>query len=127
MPCEQNLHGDLVAGVVDEQFVAGAVHLAHGTLESALEAPEQQTELAIAIRLAGVSNGVLFPQQLQGDPFALQLLMQMRKIGLDMPRNQRWRSRKQQRLQLAVVHSHRQRPAKLPLAGALQVLGDRPL
>jgi len=119
--------GGFVAGVVDEQLVAGAVHLAHGALETALEAFEQQTELAIAIRLTGVGNGVFFPQQLQGDPFALQFLMQMRKIGFAMARHQRWRSRKQQRLQLAVVHCHRQRPAKLHLAGALPVLGDRPL
>jgi hypothetical protein len=49
------------------------VHLAHRALETALEAFEEQAELAIAIRLAGMGRGVLFPQQLQGDPFALQL------------------------------------------------------
>ena len=54
--------------------------------------------------------------------------MQMRKVGLGMAGNQRRRpARKQQRLELAIVHFHRQRPAKLGLAGALEVLGDRPL
>ena len=59
--------GDGVAGVVDEQLVAGAVDLAHRALQAALEALIEQAELAVAIRLAGVGHGVLLPQQLQGD------------------------------------------------------------
>ena len=96
-----------VAPEYDEQLVAGAMHLAHRALETALETLEEEAELAIAIRVAGMRNGVLFPQQLQRDAFALQLLMQMREVGLGMPRNARQRVRKQQRLELGVVHRHR--------------------
>ena len=71
--------------VVGEGVVAGTVHLAHRALETALGAFEEQAELAIAIRLAGVRSRVLLAQQLQRDAFALQLLMQMRKIDGAVP------------------------------------------
>ena len=103
------------------------MHLAHGTLETTPETLEEQAELAIAIRVAGVRNRVLFPQQLQGDAFALQLLMQMRKVGLGMPCNERRRARKQQRLELPVIHRRWQRPAEPHLAGAPHILGGRSL
>jgi hypothetical protein len=47
--------------------------------------------------------------------------MQMCKVGLGMAGNQQRRARKQQCLELGVVHLQRQRPTKFCLAGAPEV------
>ena len=116
-----------VAGVVDEQLVAGAVDLAHRALQALREAVIEQAELAVAIRLAGMGLGVLFPQQLQGDALALEFLVQVGKVRRGMTLHRRRRVREQQRLEPRLVHVRRQRPAETGIAGALHVLGHRSL
>ena len=91
------------------------------------EAVIEQAELAVAIRLAGVRGGVLLPQQLQGDALALELLVQVRKVGRGMTLHQRRGARKQQRLELRLVHLRRQRPRDAGRLRSLQILGHRPL
>ena len=125
MPAIDDRHR--VAGVVDEQFVAGAVDLAHRALQALREAMIEPAELAVAIRLAGMGAAVLLPQQLQGDALALEFLVQVREVGRGIAFHHRRGVRKQQRLEPRLVHFRRQRPAETGIAGALHVLGHRPL
>lgn len=65
-------------GGVNEQLLAGAVHLAHRALELASEASVVLAELCVAIGLAvGVVGAVFLPQQHQRRALAPQFLLPM--------------------------------------------------
>ena len=53
--------GDLLAGVVDEDLVAGDMVLPHGRREPALEAAEELAEAAVAVPV-GMDRPVLLPE-----------------------------------------------------------------
>ena len=71
---------DGVAGIVDEQLLAGAVSLAHDEID----APSPDT-ITLAeptvLKPVGVRGFVLVPQQRQGDAFAPQLSVHLCQIG----------------------------------------------
>src|SRR6202043_3697468 len=72
-------HRDGLTAVVDEQLLAGAMHLAHRHVDPLAPLPVQLTEAAVAIaqRLA---LPVLLPEQLQRHALALELLVHLRPI-----------------------------------------------
>ena len=73
------------AGIVDEQFLAGAMNLAHGPLELPGELPVILAELRVAVGVpVRVVGAVLFPQQHQRHALAPQFLMQPAVIRLHM-------------------------------------------
>ncbi len=82
------------------------MHLAHRSGERAAVFVVVHAKLAIAIRMLGVGCLVLLPQQLQGHPFALELLVNQRVIGLRVVRPG-GRLAKQQPLKLAFVQLSR--------------------
>ena len=62
------------AGIVDEQFLAGTVNLAHGAFERGCVVVMQLAELGIAVGgNTSIGFDILFPQQLQGDAFLVKL------------------------------------------------------
>ena len=67
--------GHRLTTVVDEQLLAGAVKLTHAALLACAPALIMKTELAVAIGAGPVRLRILRPQQLQGYPFALELLV----------------------------------------------------
>ena len=87
----------------------------------------EQTELAVAIRLTGVRGGVFLPQQHERHALALELLVQVRKIGHGMTFHQRRGAGKEQRLELSLVRLRRQRPSKPCCLRSTQIFGYRPL
>ena len=74
-------HLHRVAGIVDEQLLAGEMHLAQGRLEAAspflVTLAEPRTAEAV-----GACVAILLPQQHQRDVRAPQLAMHERSIGL---------------------------------------------
>jgi len=73
------------AGVIDEQLLAGAVHLAHRALELPGEAAVVLAELRVAVGMAlGMVGTVLLPQQHQRHAFAPQFLVQAAVVRLHM-------------------------------------------
>jgi len=71
------------ADVVDEELLAGAVHLAHGALEALGKTTVILAVLRVAVgRLTGVLQAVLLPQQHQRHAFAPQFLVHAGVVGL---------------------------------------------
>ena len=116
--------GDALAGVVDEQLLAGAVDLAHRTAQARHEVAVALRELRVLVRrLARVRRDVLLPQQPQRHAPALELLMDRGVVGLHVPggidrvgRNRR----------ASVVLAHRKQLGRRQLRrlGVRDVLGD---
>ena len=78
-------------------------------------------ELAVPVRTLAVRGVVLLPQQLQGDAFALQLLMDAGKVRHRVLLARRALT-KQQTLHLPLVQIGRQRPPQALLQRPLHVL-----
>ena len=60
-----------VAGIVDEQALAGGVRLAHRHRQRSLEGPVQLAEPRVAVA-AGVGGDIFVPQDQEGDVLALE-------------------------------------------------------
>ena len=117
-----------VAAVVDEQLVAGAVHLAHRARQPAAELVVVEAELAVAVGALAVHRLVLVPQQLQRHALALELLMDVGVIGCRVSRRARCRRAwEQQPFDRRLIEVWQQRPRQPDLGRPGQVLGDRPL
>ena len=73
------------AGVVDEQLLAGPVHLAHRALQLLGEAAVVLAELGVTVGLLpGMIGAVFLPQQHQRHALAAQLLVQAPVVRLHM-------------------------------------------
>src|SRR5271157_423427 len=102
-----------VAGVIDEQPLAGRVRLAHRhrqrLLEGAIELAEPR--VAVAVRVGG---DIFVPQDQQGDVLALQLAMHGGPIRLRDPPVAAFAAPAgvERRLQRLVVHALRQGPGE---------------
>jgi len=115
---------DRRAGVVDEQLLAGAVDLAHRTLELLGEAPIVLAELRVAIGVAlGVIGAVLLPQQHQRHAFAVQLLVQAAVVGLHMVARP-FRRHQQAPFERGLVDALHARPIEAGGGGQANILGD---
>ncbi|SOB75365.1 Homeodomain-like domain-containing protein [Marinobacter sp. LV10R510-11A] len=68
------------AAIIHEALFTGLVDLAHGALLLLLPVPEAVTVLRVAVTPVGVTSGVLLPQQLLGDVFALEFLVNRRPV-----------------------------------------------
>ena len=104
-------HRDGVAAVIDEHLLPGAVHLAHRAGEPAAILVVMNTELAVPIRALAVRLLVFLPQQLQGDSFALELLVDHGIVGLRVTLGRRGNP-VHQRLKTRLIELRRQRPAQ---------------
>lgn len=74
-----------LAGIVDEQFLAGAVALAQGAGQGITVRPVVHAELGVAVGVVRVNGTVFLPQELQGDAFFLELLVHHGPIGGRVP------------------------------------------
>jgi hypothetical protein len=121
-----HLHG--VAGIVDEQLLAGGMNLARGWLETAGPFPVLFAEPRIA-EAVGVCVALLLPQQHQRDVRAPQLTMHERPVRMrTLVAGPIGRRRKQAVLKPGVVIKlRRQRPGQVGAAGSIHVLADRAL
>jgi hypothetical protein len=81
-PVDDRRHG--VAGVIDEQLVTADVGLAHRDGELAFPDPVQLAEAGLAVSLR-IARNVVVPEDRQGDVLALELAMDARPVGLDLP------------------------------------------
>jgi hypothetical protein len=73
------IDGDLLAREVDEELLAGTVHLAHDDVDASLPGPIQIGKLAVAITV-GMVFAVLEPQQLQSDALSSQLTVHIAPV-----------------------------------------------
>ena len=69
-----------LAREVDEGLLAGAVHLPHRRPQPPRPLPVDLAELRVAVA-AGMDLEVLLPEQLQRDPVALELAVDVRAVG----------------------------------------------
>ncbi len=132
---DKQLHRDLLAGapvdqvrllarVVDKRLLAGPVPLAHRRIELLGPAPVDLAELAVAIaRRVGLQ--VLDPQQVQGHALALELTMDVRRVGLRPRTGRRARAAQNLRLQRRLVQCLGQWPAQAGFPRPLQVQRHR--
>lgn len=81
--------------------------------------------LTVAIGLRLVHGDMLGPQQLEGDPLALELLMHLKVIGFHKTRGLLLR-REQQPFQLCFIRVFRQRPGEATSCCQVKVLADHP-
>jgi hypothetical protein len=110
--------------IVDEQLLAGAVDLAHRSLELLGEAPVVFAELRVAVGLAiGVIGTVFFPQQHQRHALAAQFLMQAAVVRLNMVP---WALRRNQQapLERRFVGALYSRPVQAGGSGQAKLFGD---
>ena len=121
-PVDDDWHA--VAGVVDEQPLAGGVRLAHPHRQCLLEGSIELAEPGVA---AGVGGDIFVPQDQQGDVLALQLAMHGGPIRLgDPPVAALAASAGVERsLQRLVVHIVRKRPDEARGFSPLQHLSRR--
>ncbi|MGY3463246.1 hypothetical protein ACVW0I_000117 [Bradyrhizobium sp. LM6.11] len=121
-----HLHG--MAGIVDEQLLAGDMDLAQGRLEAAGPLLVAFAEPRIA-EAVGVCVAILLPQQHQRDVRAPQLAMHERPVWMrTLVAGPIRRRRKQAVVELdVVVQLRRQRPGQTGAAGSVEVLADRAL
>jgi len=99
------------AGIVDEQFLPGAVNLAHGALEAFGKLAVVLAELRVAPGLDGIVGAVLvadlgavfLPQQHERHALAAQLLVDASVVGLGIDVAGA-RGRQQASLQRCFVH-----------------------
>jgi hypothetical protein len=116
---------DRLAGIVDEQLLAGRVALAHDHVQRAHPLAIKVGELAVLIATLGVLLLVLLPQQRQRHAFALHLLVDVGPIGCcPMAVAGQLRLAKQPLFQLRFRQSLGQWPADPRLLGSLQIIGD---
>ena len=115
-----------VARVVDEELLAGAVHLAHRALEALGEVPVEVAEARILVGRPGRRLDVLLPQQCEGDVLALEPLMDAGEIGHPVAHRRPARTRRpaQQRAQARLIGRRQLGPAHAAGLGGLHVLGD---
>ena len=112
------------AGEVDKQFLAGAVDLAHGTLEGLGVTAVVLAELRVAVdRLARVLVAMLLPQQHQRHAFAAQFLVHAPVVGRHETAGALGRS-DQPVLQGALIQSLNLQPVQAGGRGQADVLGD---
>ena len=113
-----------VAGVIDEQPLAGGVRLPHRHRQRLFEGAIQLAKPRVAVA-ARIGGDVFVPQDHQGDVLALQLAMHACPIRLlDAPMAPFAAPVSvKRRLQRIVVHAVRQRPGK---SGALRPLQSLP-
>ena len=106
---------DAVAGVIDEQPLAGGVRLAHRHRQRLLEGSIELAEPRVAVA-ARVRGDVFVPQDQQGDVLALQFAMHAGPIRLLDPPMAAFAAPAgvERRLQRRVVHVLRQRPGRAP-------------
>ena len=104
---------DRLAGIVDEQPLAGRVRLPHGRRQPALPGPVELAPAAvgIAVRLSGA---VLLPQQHERHAGPAQLAVDMGPVRLRLPPEALLAARAgiEHRLQHALAQRLRQRPGK---------------
>ena len=102
---------DGLPGIVDEQPLAGRMHLAHRRRQPALPPAAQLAEPRIAVAV-GLARPVLLPQQHQGDARPAQLAMQRRpvRLGLAPGAGRDAGADEQQRLERGIAQRRRQRP-----------------
>ena len=117
--------GDLLAGIVDEDLVAGDMVLPHGRREPALERTEELAEAAVAIAV-GMDGPILLPEDLQRDAGLLQLDDSIGPVGLGPATLSLLDAGagEEPALQGLVGQLARQGPAQARLFGALEVLLD---
>ena len=100
-------HG--LAGVVDEQFLAGGMRLAQAEREPPDPLPIEGAETAVAV--AGRVLGFVFlPEEVEGDALAPQFAVHDRPIGIGASLVRRCRRRVQLRLERRLAQSCRQGP-----------------
>ena len=117
--------GRRVAGVVDEQLLAGAVRLAHDHIDPLAEGAVALAELAV-LNPIGMLGLVLLPQQRQGDPLAPQLGVNVRPIRHRTLRRRRHTgAREQPRFERPLIHPLGQWPTQPRHLGAAQVIAHR--
>ena len=114
---------DLLAGIVDEDLVAGIVILPHARRQPALEAAEQLAEATVAVPV-GLDRPVFFPEHHHGDAGLLQIDDQLGPVGLRAAAEARLDPGpgEQPGLEGIVGEIARQRPAQPHVRGARQVL-----
>ena len=108
---------------VDEGLLAGPMHLTHRRPEAPSPAPVDLAKLAVAVAV-GMDLGILLPQELQRDPDALELTVDLRAIGPD-PVPHRRGPRKQPGLERRIVQLGRHWPAHPAGGRPLQIERDR--
>ena len=108
-----------LAREVDESLLAGAVHLPHRRPQPPRPLPVDLAELRVAVA-AGMDLEVLLPEQLQRDPVALELAVDVRAVGSGSVGHWR-RAAKQPGLERRVVQVGRQRPAQPVPSRPLQI------
>ena len=121
-PVDDHRYG--VAGVIDEQFVAAHVGLAHRNRELALPASVQLAEARVAVALR-IALNVFVPEDRQRDVLALELAMDACPVRLDLTTVTLLRAGigKQLGLEHGIGHFLGQRPAQ---AGSLEASDRRP-
>jgi hypothetical protein len=90
-----------LAGEIDKQFLAGAMHLSHRGFEGPRPPAVPLTKLAVGVAVRRL-RPILLPQERQRHARLLQLLMQWRPLRHD-PHAGRHRPRKDPRLQRGVI------------------------
>ena len=120
-PVDDDRHA--VAGVVDEQPLAGGVRLAHRHRQRLLEGPVELAEPRVAVA-AGVGGDVFVPQDQKGDVLALQFAMHAGPVRLLDPPMAAFAAPAgvERRLQRPVGHVFRQRPGEARPVRPLQRL-----
>jgi hypothetical protein len=123
-PVDNHRHG--VAGVIDEQLVAAHVGLAHRDRELAFPDSIQLAEPRVAVA-PGIARNVLVPENRQGDVLALELAMDARPVGFDLPALALPRPGlgKQPHLKRSIGHLVGQRPAQSGSLEAPDCRADR--
>ena len=114
---------DLHAGEVDEELLAGAMHLAHDDVDVALEDPVVVDELGVAIAV-GMGFAVFEPQQLERHPFSTKLPMDIGKVWHRPGDAARRRRREQQPFEVGIRELLGQGPRQPGRVGASDVITD---
>ena len=114
---------DLHAGEVDEELLAGAVHLTHDDVHVCPEGPVVVDELGVAIAV-GVGLAVFEPQQLEGHPLSPQLSVHVGEVRHRPGDVGGRRRREQQLLEVVVGELLGQRPGQPGRDGAPDVIAD---
>jgi hypothetical protein len=113
-------------GIVGKELLAGAVLLAHRTLDLPGILSIELAELRIAVAgVCSVGFDVLFPQQLQGDAFAPEFAMNQPAVRLGAQALRRRRFGEQSDLNLGFVEVSDQRPRQPFALGTTDDLGYR--
>ena len=117
---------ELLAGIVDEDLVAGGMILAHGRQQAAFELPEQIAEAAVAIAV-GMSVAILLPEHHQVDAGPLRLAGEAGPIRIGAAAEPALHASmgEQARFENGVRQITGQWPGKPGGRGALEVVLDR--